>query len=169
MSKISKSEARIARRQKKTADRANKNARLSDVVRKEVAARFVENPSSTYQMKVDWAADAADVLESWSWGVARQWTQSDWDNTILPKLKNFEELTWAEVDALSSDSGHKMHHGMPTSSICEEAIGRLWTIEKYQDDMFRFRLGNLPRLWGFKQGSVFQILWYDPTHQIYPV
>lgn len=62
-----------------------------------------------------------------------------------------------------------MHHGMDVDSICEEAQFRLIEIEKYQDTIFRFRLGNLPRLWGFRILDEFTVIWYDPTHRIYPV
>jgi hypothetical protein len=168
MTKQSKAEARIARQAKRAADNANKNVRFASAVKEELAARFVENPASTYQMTVSWNVDNADVLEAWSWGVMRQWSDDDWNETILPKLEQFKVLTWAEIDKLSSDTGHKMHHSTATSLICDEAQLRLWDIEKHEDNMFRFRLGNLPRLWGFKRGAEFQVLWYDPTHQIYP-
>lgn len=81
----------------------------------------------------------------------------------------FARLTWGEIDVFSSDSGHKMHHNMNVEDICEEAQLRLMEIERYQDTIFRFRLGNLQRLWGFRILDEFIVIWYDPTHKIYPV
>jgi hypothetical protein len=116
-----------------------------------------------------WSCENPDVEDVWSWGVARQWSDEDWDSTIEPKLREFERLTWAEIDSFSSGTRHKMHHNMDTDQICEEAQLRLIEIERYDDVIFRFRLGGLPRLWGFRVLAEFQIVWFDPTHQVYPV
>jgi hypothetical protein len=57
---------------------------------------------------------------------------------------------------------------MDTDVIRDEAQYRLIEIEKYRDVIFRFRLGNKRRLWGHRIVSNFEIIWFDPTHQIYP-
>ena len=36
------------------------------------------------------------------------------------------------------------------------------------DDLFRFRLGNKPRLWGVIHEGVFYPVWWDPEHKVYP-
>lgn len=36
------------------------------------------------------------------------------------------------------------------------------------DEMFRFRLGNLERLWGVIRDGVFYAIWWDPNHQVCP-
>jgi len=36
-------------------------------------------------------------------------------------------------------------------------------------DIYRFPLGNRGRLWGFRILNVFEILWYDPENNVYPV
>lgn len=77
-------------------------------------------------------------------------------------------MTWAEIDRLSSDTGHKMHHNMEVDVIVEEAQYRLIELDKYPDVIFRFRLGNKPRLWGFRTLANFEVLWFDPEHEIYP-
>lgn len=118
---------------------------------------------------MNWDCDAPDTEGDWSWGVARQWSDDDWANIIKPKLEEFAQLTWSEVDSFSSDSGHKMHHNMEIGTICDEAQYRLIEIEMYQDVIFRFRLGNLERLWGFRILDKFSVVWFDPTHKIYPV
>ena len=88
---------------------------------------------------------------------------------IQPKLDEFQTLTWGEIDAFTSDTWHKMHHDTNIEDICKEAQIRLIDIEKMGDVIFRFRLGNQPRLWGFRVLNEFSILWYDPTHKVYPV
>lgn len=37
------------------------------------------------------------------------------------------------------------------------------------DELFRFRLGNLPRLWGILDGDIFYPVWWDPDHEVYPL
>ncbi len=77
---------------------------------------------------------------------------------------------------------------MPVESIRDEAQTRLLELREEQEgkverkeiaapvlryvdseDLFRFRLGNLPRLWGFRIVNVFYLLWYDSEHEIYPI
>ncbi len=92
-----------------------------------------------------------------------------WDDEIEPRLNEFSRLRWREIDNLSSDSGHKLHHEMLVEDICVEAQQRLTEIELEVATLFRFRYGNLKRLWGQRVGPTFMVLWWDPTHQIYPV
>ena len=61
-----------------------------------------------------------------------------------------------------------MHHGMDVDVITREAQHRLMVLDKYFDTIFRFRLGNRRRLWGFRILANFDVLWFDPEHEIYP-
>jgi hypothetical protein len=176
---MTKRQARIAREAERKLREQEKSARLrervpeggvrvgSDPPAKQ--ARAGADPGSCYSMNMTWTADIADVQDVWSWGVNRQWTQQDWDQIILPKLHEWAKLTWGEIDQPSSSSGHKMHHNMNSDSICEEAQYRMVEIDRYSEVIFRFRLGNKRRLWGYRNVNTFEILWFDPTHQIYPV
>jgi hypothetical protein len=119
-------------------------------------------------MRVVIRCDNPDVEDEWSWGVSRQWDLSEWSEKIEPKLSEWASLTWAEIDTHSSDTGHKMHHNMSCDDICEEAQDRMLEIERFFDVLFRFRAGNLERVWGYRIAEVFHVLWYDPTHEIYP-
>jgi hypothetical protein len=179
---MNKREARIARQIQEKLKQDGKSARLRERVKEERQARAElqpvqktpragANPGSIYSEQVTWNCKSPDVLGTWSWGVDRQWTQQEWNETILPKLQEWARLTWGEIDNMvsgSDNSRHKMHHTMDAEQICEEAQYRLIELEMYSDVIFRFRLGNLRRLWGFRQLAEFEILWYDPTHQIYP-
>jgi hypothetical protein len=101
-------------------------------------------------------------------GTCKRLSEDDWSSIILPKLNQFELLLWREIERLTTGTGHQMHHSMPLEAIHEEAQDRLIEIDKVNDDIYRFRLGNLRRLWGFRIVNVFEILWYDPKHKIYP-
>lgn len=85
-------------------------------------------------------------------------------------LSQFESLTWAEIEALSSSSGHRMHHLQDVSTLVEEAQLR-WlelNLEEF-DTAFRFRLGNKRRFWGFRVQGHFFGVWWDREHRLYPV
>jgi hypothetical protein len=109
-----------------------------------------------------------DVDSVWSWGVQRKWCDREWAEKIEPRFEEWSNLTWAEVDGFASDTGHRMHHNMDYDAICDEAQERMIEIERFHDVLFRFRAGNLERVWGYRIVNIFHVLWYDPTHQIYP-
>jgi hypothetical protein len=78
-------------------------------------------------------------------------------------------MHWREIEAAITQSGHHMHHSMAIESICDECQTRLLELNKVDGDIYRFRLGNRRRLWGFRITHVFEILWFDPEHNVYPV
>lgn len=180
----SKSEARIKRKIAKELQRHEKSARLREspethVVRTKYAseapreARAGINPESVFHMKMEWTIDDADKNGSWSWGIDRDWGQDTWNRNLHPKLDEFAKLTWSEIEKqMYGNEGkrHRSHHSMDTEFLCQEAQNRLLELtHDYPDTLFRFRLGNLPRLWGVRVVNKFKVLWYDPTHQVYPV
>lgn len=175
-----RSEARVARQLATQLKQQEKKARIlaspdSQVVRSEYAktiprqVRAGANPGSIYGLQVTWTCSEADRVGAWDSGTPRDWTDPTWQDVIQPKLAEFAKLTWAEVERMVSDSGHRMHHPMETTRITDEAQYRMLEIEKHADTIYRFRLGNLPRLWGFRVVAEFQVLWYDPLHEVYPV
>lgn len=135
---------------------------------KDRSIRLGAKPESIYQMTMAWTHDHADREGQWSWGQAREWGYDAWSKVIYPKLQDFEKLLWREIESLTTGTGHRMHHAMDVDTICKESQDRLVEILKDEDEIYRFRLGNRRRLWGFRIVNVFEILWYDPEHRIYP-
>lgn len=178
-----KSEARIARQHLKALKQQEKAARLKispdpHVARSEFAkeapkeVRAGANPGSIFQMQMRWTIDDADRSGAWTWGIDRDWGESAWSTNLHPKLKEFEKLTWAEIESHTygnEGKRHRSHHAMSTDKVCDEAQARLLELERDPETLFRFRFGNLPRLWGVRVVEKFEVIWYDPTHQIYPV
>ncbi|MEV0356617.1 hypothetical protein AB0H71_11190 [Nocardia sp. NPDC050697] len=81
------------------------------------------------------------------------------------------KLDWREVKALTTHSkggSRPLHHSQSVSSICADAQRRLSDLEIVVDEVFRLWHGNLPRLWGYLSGAVFNIVWWDRNHRIYP-
>lgn len=165
---MSRKEARIERENLKRLRDEEKSARLRGRQAEEKVVRTGVDPASAFHMTMTWSRAHSDCEGEWSWGQSRQWSDADWRETIEPKLRVFSTLTWKEIDTHSSDTGHKMHHNMDTESICDEAQYRMVEIDRYEDVIFRFRLGNKRRLWGHRVVANFEILWYDPEHKIYP-
>jgi hypothetical protein len=169
---VSRREARIAREVARELKEKEKSARLVAHVKAALPAprtpRLGANPESIYDMLMEWSADDADRVGDWTWG-PRDWEQDAWDTIILPKLQSFQTMRWREIEAAISDGGHRMHHPMPIDVICDECQSRLLELEKVDDDIYRFRLGNMRRLWGFRILQKFELVWYDPLHNVYPV
>ena len=108
------------------------------------------------------------TTESWSWKATEHEIRE-----IVQFLSEMERLTWNEIRAQmtgSKSGSHRKHHFMPVGSLCDEAQRRLQELRLDDfDEMFRFRLGNFPRLWGiFDHKGVFYPVWWDADHQVYP-
>lgn len=79
-------------------------------------------------------------------------------------------------DALCATTGtgqrRQKHHDQEISSLCSEARQRLAVLQLDREledaKLFRFRVGGTERLWGFRRGGCFYVLWWDPDHQVYP-
>ena len=120
-------------------------------------------------MKMAWSDEKKDIKDFWSWGQSRDWSGKLWDNTLLPFLIEYANKTWAEIEREMA-GGDKRHKAYDVDVICEEAQARLNDIElDYLDEVFRFRLGNKPRFYGFRLQHVFFALWWDGDHLVCPV
>ena len=132
--------------------------------------RVGADPASIFHLQMQWTIVNADCEGTWSFKVVRQWSDDEWRSAYEPKLNEWAKLKWSEIDSFTTGGRerHKMHHSMPVEIICDEAQLRLMGLDQSEETIFRFRLGNLPRPWGFRRAAVFHVLWHDPTHQIYP-
>ena len=84
---------------------------------------------------------------------------------ILDKLAGWEGKTWAQV--IGEDSAHQ--HSVPLAELIKPARDRLRELSLDDlDDLFRFRLGAMERLWGVPLDNVFYLLWWDPDHEVCP-
>lgn len=128
-------------------------------------------PVSRFGSLVTWCRTRCDREGEWSWGESRNWSTQEWEEIIIPAFRNFQRLTWGEIDRQNSGTGHKMHHPHALGELCQEAIDRwvLIGLEEFADLVFRFRLGNTKRAWGFILESHFFLVWWERDHNIYPV
>jgi len=74
-------------------------------------------------------------------------------------------MTWNEISVRSK----YFHHSIPVKDIIPQAQKRLGEMGLHMlDELFRFRLANLERVWGYRDRAVMQLLWWDPGHEICP-
>lgn len=94
---------------------------------------------------------------------------------IIDLLVQMERLSWKEIRAQMTGGGRRRghkHKHIPVEHLGEAAQRRLVEIEL--DDstaLFRFRTGNLGRLWGVvsdERPPVFYPVWWDPLHKVCP-
>lgn len=89
---------------------------------------------------------------------------------LVAFLCDLARMTWKEIDALEFN-GRPKHHYQGIGKVTRKARqdAKREKLEKtFGDEMFRFRLGSTRRLWGFRAGRVFHVVWWDPEHKVYP-
>lgn len=110
--------------------------------------------------------------------------RGSWDWYLLPSeiygflcfIEDMSKLKWIEIlgQGTGGKQRHKKNHSYKIDVLPKEAKDRLDTIfanrdgAEYPEDIFRFRCSGRLRIWGFRVGSLFEILWYDRNHQVYP-
>lgn len=91
---------------------------------------------------------------------------------LLTFLDNVSKKTWKECLAETVMSGRRKrprNHDHTVSEIEKAAQARISQLPEAEERVFRFRLASEVRLWGFRSGDLFRVLWYDPEHSVYPV
>jgi hypothetical protein len=131
--------------------------------------RIKSDPLSHDREKPVWSFSVLDEDHAqWGW---RNVNSGVWWDDILPKLQNFETMTWAEILRPAGGRSHgNNNHPIPVAELCKAARDRL--VDLQQDDIdtvFSLRLAGAPRVMGIREGRVLKILWFDPDHEVCPV
>lgn len=88
---------------------------------------------------------------------------------ILSKLAEFENMTWREIKQQThGEKGKSSNHFVDISKLCKEAQKRLSQLQ-LTENIFSLRIKGKVRIYGVLESRVFEILWYDPNHEIYPI
>ena len=94
---------------------------------------------------------------------------SDRSGIILPKLRDFEGLTWAEIKRQTHGHGKSSNHHVPVNKMLNKVGKRLAELNLDETgQLFSLRLDSRKRIYGIKIGSVLRVIWYDPDHRLYP-
>lgn len=118
----------------------------------------LEDPESIYREHPSWSFSAYDEKGQWAFNQARL-NQRFWSD-ILPKLKNFETMTWRHILL----EGKKGNHSIQIDQLSKAAQKRLKELQIDTDCLVSLRLGGVLRLYGFLSRSTFVILWFDDDH-----
>lgn len=107
-----------------------------------------------------WSFGACDTDPTIRWAFYKQRMEETFWDTILPKLKEFEAMT---LSAIFVD-GKKQNHGIDVQTLNKDARKRLEELRVEAEAVHSLRLGGNLRIYGYLEGSVYHILWYDDNH-----
>lgn len=125
-----------------------------------------DEPGSNHPM---WRLAFLDLHHDgdWSWGLGE-----DALRKIVAFLQEMERLTWTEIRAQLTGGNRRRgpkHKFIPAAHLCPAAQQRLLNLQLDEfDELFRFRLGNMERLWGVVHQEVFYPVWWDADHKVCP-
>lgn len=112
-----------------------------------------------------WVLKKMDLDGPWGW---RSIPKGDlWE--LHERLAALETMVWGKIDNCRDKVAHRLFHRMPVDVISSEAQKRLRAIGRRDvAELHRFLIKGKVRLWGVRVYNVFEVLWYDPDHLVYP-
>ena len=138
--------------------------------RKIAALAAGHHPGGGNKAQVSWRFSRMDRGGKWGRGriSGEMWL------FIITKLMNFDSMTWDELLKDTRGRSHKgrgnANHGIPVGRLPKESRMRLKEAGRYDiEELFSLRLSNRKRIFGVREGSVLEVLWYDPDHEVCPV
>jgi hypothetical protein len=121
----------------------------------------IADRTNLMQLKACWRVKRVQVVDPYGW---HDLTASDLVY-IRSKLSEFETMTWNEIFI----DGKKWNHSIQISQLrCAKA--RKWLRDNLPDqlELWTIRFNNRQRVWGIFGEGAYQIIFWDPTHQIMP-
>jgi hypothetical protein len=123
--------------------------------------KVASDPQAYYHRSPSWRFTRAEMVDPFGWHEIT----NDELHDVRVKLIEFERRTWAEI--LVADEAN--NHGIKTYKLCLEARQRLKELNIAVDEVHSLRLTAKNRVFGIMDNGVFEVLWWDPEHQICPV
>ncbi len=118
---------------------------------------WAESPESYYQKHPSWNFHSCDTGQ---WSFTKENVGDEFWKDILPKLKGWETMTWQQI--LVADKKH--NHSIDVETLNKVARDRLEQLEIEAQDIVSLRVMGQHRLYGYMDGSVFNLLWFDNEH-----
>ncbi|MEH3100246.1 hypothetical protein [Sphingomonas adhaesiva] len=111
-------------------------------------------------MPFKWTSNGIDLDGPYGW---KNLTAEVLLCSIIPKLHDFEKMTWGEID------GPTGSHFVDVTAITKDARKRLPQIGILDvDQLFSLRITGKSRIWGIRDVAVLRVLWWDPEHLVCP-
>lgn len=147
---------------------AKKNPKIDKKIKSQLGKKEPRegvNVRQYLQQTPNWQIRLIDNEGDWSWNKVNQKT---WGDDILPKLANYESMTWAEIEQASG--GRKRgnnSHFVARNKLSKEAQKRLKELKMDDiDELYSLRLAGKPRIIGKRVGNTLQIMWFDFNHEV---
>ena len=121
--------------------------------------KSIQNPEGFQHLPVAWHIQHMDVGGPWP-------CEINTINSFKDNLHEYEEMSWSEAMVPRSN------HPMPVNRLCPVAKKRLLELHHEAATLYQLKIsgGNgKQRLWGLRRENIFQILWWDPEHKVYPI
>lgn len=138
-------------------------------------ARRRYNPTSSNKPRVFEDVDALEG-KNFTWAIHKNYIdirhdEWGWDNIkfrefvkiIVRRLNDLETMAWQEITKRTSC------HPMPVQNICSKAQSRINELFKDIDTLHQIDVSEFGRVWGFRDRSMFYLIWYDPDHTVCPI
>lgn len=121
----------------------------------------VENANSFYRKIPVWRFYRNDRYHD-TWSIRNC---CNFNEDVMDKLHDFEGQTWNDI---INTNGVDTNHYVETHKLIKKAQERLQDLNIFEDQLFSLRLNGKTRLYGVLENGVFNILWFDSEHEIYP-
>lgn len=107
-----------------------------------------------------WRIARIELEDPFGWHLVEQGVLHE----IRKKLAQFEAKTWNEILVKEK---HR-NHTIPVSKLCAAARDRLALLRLDDvEEVVSLRLTGPQRIWSYRLGPVFHVLWWDPEHRVY--
>lgn len=144
--------------------KGNKELKTNDYKGKKVLLNFTN--STDVQCPV-WLFSNIDRAGKFAFDVNRE----DFKHAeVLGKMIDYSNMTWSEIKRQTHDDGKSKHHLLQHDELSKEAQERFRAkrLDEDSDLIFSFALQNKLRIIGIRRDEKFQVLWYDPEHEVCP-
>ena len=85
----------------------------------------------------------------------------------LAALASFEKMTWQQIEEKRSCGDIEL---TDVDNKGSDARARLVDLKWTQySTLCKLRIDKKGRVWGVRERHIFQILWWDPGHTVYPM
>jgi hypothetical protein len=139
---------------------ANKKAKSDRAPIVGKSPRHTKDPEGYQHQLIGWHLQCMDDGGEWACTIQNI-------TSILDRLHEYERKKWHEI------LNDRSNHPMPCERICRGAQRRLDQIGfENTANLYQLRIhggGGRQRLWGIRKENIFQILWWDPNHTVYPL
>lgn len=134
----------------------SKNVKITPAVHKKEPITSV-NPQNFYRLCPAWSFSHSDCK---MWSFCEEVLSSIYWSEIHPFLRSLETQAWGSI---LSNSNNK-HHFIKVETLNQCAINRLSELHIEAESILSLRLQGQHRLYGYMDGRVFNILWFDLNH-----